>query len=99
MPPRPRSGSGAERVGFNLINDVVARRLTEHDLACQVDARDQRNGLATRVDQVVSHGEGSVTTLVVTSSRTTTPARPLETRRIPRRTTPGAIATITDQRR
>src|SRR5262245_49787603 len=37
-PPRPRSGSGVERVGLNLINDVVARRLREHDLACQVDA-------------------------------------------------------------
>jgi hypothetical protein len=50
MPPGALSGSGVERFGLNLINDVVAGRLRGDDLACQVDAPDQRNGLASLTD-------------------------------------------------
>jgi hypothetical protein len=50
MPPRALSESGVERFGLNFINDVVARRLRGDDLACQVDAADQRNGLAGLAD-------------------------------------------------
>jgi hypothetical protein len=71
-PPGVRSGVGVEQAVLKLINDVVARRLREHDLACQVDARDERYGLAALADQVASHGDGSVTTIAVISPRATT---------------------------